>query len=138
MICTGMPAPAMVSAASPGHLLREKTRVIADDNPAIRLFMTQNVGGNSARHPAHVVKSKIVGNQAAPAIGAKFDIAVIGLVIGRQSLASRLLQGLDMADDRGPTTNDYLRLLHQISQLLLVQILHYFSDILGLVSSGDQ
>ncbi len=59
----------------PGRLLREKTRVIADNNAASRIFMTQNVGRNPARHTTNVLKCKIVGNNAAPAVGAKFDIS---------------------------------------------------------------
>src|SRR5579862_1181993 len=87
-------------------LLRKKARVIAHDNPAARILMPQDVSCNAACDTADVVKGKVAGNKAAPAVGAKFNIAHWSLVVGRWPLALTLrLNGLDLANDRRPTTN---------------------------------
>ena len=73
VICTGMPAPADGLSRDPGRLRRKKTSVVADDDAASGIFMPQNVGRNPARHATNIVEGEIVGDNAAPAVGAKFD-----------------------------------------------------------------
>ena len=65
-------------------LLGEKASVISDENAMGGIFMPQHVSGNPARHAAHIIEGKIVGDEAAPAVSAKFDV-VESLVVGRQS-----------------------------------------------------
>ncbi len=57
----------------PRGVLGEKAGVIADEEAMRGVLMPQNVRSNPARHAAYIVKSKIVGNDAAPAVGAEFD-----------------------------------------------------------------
>src|SRR5690349_10152650 len=70
--------------------------------------MLQHVGSNSARNPPYVIKSKVVGDESAPAVGAKFYGLVLGhwsLVFGRWSLVGSLWL-LAMRCWPGPTTTD--------------------------------
>ncbi len=50
--------------------------------------MAQNVSRNPTRDTTNISESKIVGNKAAPAVGAKFDHKQSS-VISRRSSASR-------------------------------------------------
>ena len=51
----------------------EEARVVADNDSARGIFMFQNVAGDGSRNAANVVESEVVGDQAAPTVGAEFD-----------------------------------------------------------------
>src|ERR1035437_3200600 len=107
----------------------QEARVIANNDAALGIFVLEDVTGNRSGHAAHVVKGEIVGNKAAPAVGTEFDLGHSpSLVVSRWSLVVR--KGLLTTSDQRPS--------HQFLQLLLIQMLHHFADILGLVERGDE
>src|ERR1700687_1158053 len=55
-----------------GSVIGQEARVIADNDAASGVFVLENVAGNRPGNAAHVLKRKIVGNQAAPAVGSEF------------------------------------------------------------------
>ena len=57
-----------------GKPARAKTRIIANHQAAGGVLILQNISSNGPGHAAHVLKGVIVGNNSAPAIGAKFDL----------------------------------------------------------------
>src|SRR5262249_50725506 len=58
-----------------GKTTRAKTRVVPDDHAVSGLFVLQNVGGNGPSHAPDIFKGVIVGNHAAPAVGAKLYLS---------------------------------------------------------------
>src|SRR6185503_16120426 len=72
-----------------GRVLRQKTRVVTNDDPAGRIFMTEHIGCNPARHAANILKRKIVRDNAAPAVSAKFDHMQSSVVSRRSSVVSK-------------------------------------------------
>src|SRR5208283_3624221 len=99
------------------------------------IFMLEDVAGDCARHAAHVVEGKVVGDKAAPAVGTEFDL---GHGIRRSLFAARCSQiqvPRSTWDDhpkgcREQLTTNSERLSHKFLQLLLIQMLYHFADIL--------
>ena len=54
--------------------LRAEARVVADADSLVRIFLRVNVGGDGLGGDAHVRESKVVGDDAAPSVGAEFDL----------------------------------------------------------------
>src|ERR1035437_129794 len=78
----------------------QEARVIANNDAALGIFVLEDVTGNRSGHAAHVVKSEIVGNKAAPAVGTEFDLGHSrrwSLVVSRS---------LGLPNDERPSTND--------------------------------
>src|SRR5262249_35737892 len=50
-----------------------ETGVVAYDDSATRIFIFQDVRSNGASHAAHVLEGEIVGDNAAPTVGSKFN-----------------------------------------------------------------
>ena len=42
--------------------------------PCVGIFVLEHVAGDCARHTAHIIEGKVVGDQAAPAVGSEFDV----------------------------------------------------------------
>jgi len=59
-------------SGSTRYPLRRKASVVADDYAASRIFVFQDVSGDRSRHAAHVVVGEVIGDYAAPTVGAKF------------------------------------------------------------------
>ncbi len=84
-----------------GSAVGGEARVVADDDAAAGVFILENVGGDGARDATHVVEGEIVGDEAAPAVGAEFDfrhgslvvrdrvVVLFSSVVGRLSLVVR-------------------------------------------------
>ena len=58
-----------------GETVGSKARVIADDDASRCIFMLEDVSCDRACDPPYVVESEVVGNEAAPAVGAEFDFS---------------------------------------------------------------
>jgi hypothetical protein len=56
-----------------GKAARAKARVIADDDPVLRVFILQHIGRDGPSHAADVLEGIVVGDHAAPAIGTELD-----------------------------------------------------------------
>src|SRR4029077_3660644 len=93
----------------------DEASVIADENAASRVFMFQHIRRDSPRHASDIVKSEVVGNDAAPAVGAEFDHRA---VFSRRSLVVRKSTLLLRTDNC---------LSYQITHFLRIQIFHNFS-----------
>ena len=52
-----------------------EARVVADQDAAAGLFRAHDVARDRVRHHAHVVEGEILGDHAAPAIRAEFNLA---------------------------------------------------------------
>ena len=96
--------------------LGQETRVITNHNTDAESggLVLEHITRNRSSHAAHVIESKIVGDKAAPAVGAEFDFAH-----GSSSLVT-------------PGWS------HQLMQLLLIQMFHHFTNVLRLVERGNQ
>ena len=56
-----------------GEAARSETGVVANDQALARVFMLEDVGGDGGRHAAHIVEGEVIGDNAAPTVGAEFD-----------------------------------------------------------------
>ena len=103
--------------------------------PRAAILMFQNVGSDRARHPAHVFESKIVGDDAAPAVGAEFDIGIESF--SRQSLvASRQIHSrLDVAQR---PTDDCTTVTPVCAVSSRPDALRFCPTSCALLASGDQ
>ena len=73
-IATGMPVAAHNFGAGPRKRLRPEARVIADAKPLCRILLRVNISSNRRSGRAHIGKGKVVGDNAAPAVGTKLDL----------------------------------------------------------------
>jgi hypothetical protein len=109
-------------------ILRGKASVIADNDAVLRVLVLKNVRGDRAGDAAHVVEGEVVGDNAAPSVGAEFD--------GHNKL---LITGCQPNCFFGP--GSALRadaFLRKRLQLLFVQMLDDFADVLCLLEGRDQ
>ena len=68
-----MPAAASTSEMISRSLPRGEARVVADDQALAGVLVLVNVVRHGVAHAAHVVEGEVVGDDAAPAVGAEFD-----------------------------------------------------------------
>ena len=70
---TGMPAPASTSATAAANAGDPKRVSYANAHALLRILFRQNVAGDGRRRDAHVFKREVVGDNATPAVGTKFN-----------------------------------------------------------------
>ena len=73
---TGMPVAATTSAQARGKGFRSEAGVVADAEAFGGIFLLVHIGGNGFGGDAHVGKGEVVGDDAAPSVGAKLDLRV--------------------------------------------------------------
>ena len=106
------PARSHNFSACPRKSLRPEACVIADAKALRRIFLRVNIRGNCGRRRANIGKSKVVGDDAAPAVSSKLDLWMghteIALslstgVISRAAVERRALRILNKIQSQGRT-----------------------------------
>src|SRR5581483_2074055 len=118
-----------------GGVLRSEAGVIADDHTAFTVLVVEHVRGDRAGDAAHVVEGKIVGDYAAPPVGAELDVrhSCVGLLAMTCDPLTSPELGLDAGDSGSvdkPSSN-------QLLQPFFVQVFDDFADVLRMFPSGN-
>src|SRR5258706_14755556 len=58
----------------PSGAIGSEARIVADDDAARVVFILEDVASDRARNAPDIIESKVVGNEAAPAVGAEFNL----------------------------------------------------------------